>query len=528
MKRFAASVFLLTCAAPAFAQDVDSDGDGLSDWQEIQKYFTDPNKADTDGDGVPDGDWNERREFAYSVRAVIDVLPPIDPESIANDDYQDVRIIKQEKGCVRLEVVLYPFNTNAAAIAETRDWKTTDAKLAKYVNSNVTSNWDAAMQRKLLEQLAHDRIDVTKLTDVEVARQVSAWLLKRAQFEDSFTTFDVEFDHGKARVVLELKDEVDQTLKKFGRTLDEQWDRELFGKGMFENKIHGSCTSTAIYEQTVLRAVGLPTRTIVCIPLVDASDASEVKMIDGLAHNGLRAMLQGTTAAQKNSWTSHTFNEVFVGGRWRRLNYQQLGQNIIADTIGLMVHVNTFVDYADAGLSTWGVRAHRSPKDDPFGGTNPYSCVELADQFGVHAHIDNPPADAVLSRLTVSRVYWWDDPAKDPIVDMRLDEVARTGHLVMHVDETPPFDAMKQFERCYDKIAKGFVLRAPGHDDVHAIATRGFWVNSDRDLREFYLQIPSDQFMHMEFGVAYSLIALDAGEVRFVVKNGVTVTRAHK
>jgi len=34
----------------------DSDGDGLSDYDEIFKYHTDPNKADTDGDGISDGD----------------------------------------------------------------------------------------------------------------------------------------------------------------------------------------------------------------------------------------------------------------------------------------------------------------------------------------------------------------------------------------------------------------------------------------------------------------------------------------
>lgn len=34
----------------------DSDGDGLSDYEEIKIYQTDPNKSDTDGDGVSDGE----------------------------------------------------------------------------------------------------------------------------------------------------------------------------------------------------------------------------------------------------------------------------------------------------------------------------------------------------------------------------------------------------------------------------------------------------------------------------------------
>ena len=35
---------------------------GLSDFQEIHKYRTDPAKVDSDGDGVLDGEWRERRE----------------------------------------------------------------------------------------------------------------------------------------------------------------------------------------------------------------------------------------------------------------------------------------------------------------------------------------------------------------------------------------------------------------------------------------------------------------------------------
>ncbi len=34
---------------------IDTDGDGLNDWDEISVYKTDPNLADTDGDGLSDG-----------------------------------------------------------------------------------------------------------------------------------------------------------------------------------------------------------------------------------------------------------------------------------------------------------------------------------------------------------------------------------------------------------------------------------------------------------------------------------------
>lgn len=38
------------------ANNKDTDGDGLSDYDELRKWSTDPNKADTDGDGASDGE----------------------------------------------------------------------------------------------------------------------------------------------------------------------------------------------------------------------------------------------------------------------------------------------------------------------------------------------------------------------------------------------------------------------------------------------------------------------------------------
>src|SRR5262245_25047735 len=78
----------------AVGKDADSDGDGLSDYHEVHKYRTDPKKKDTAGKGIPDGDRRQRREFTYSVRAVIRVMPPYNLAAL-DDDYQDVRLIRE-------------------------------------------------------------------------------------------------------------------------------------------------------------------------------------------------------------------------------------------------------------------------------------------------------------------------------------------------------------------------------------------------------------------------------------------------
>jgi hypothetical protein len=55
---FIAFFFLFFTSAVQAAEAVDSDGDGVNDYDEINIYHTDPNKADTDGDG-----YNDKKEL---------------------------------------------------------------------------------------------------------------------------------------------------------------------------------------------------------------------------------------------------------------------------------------------------------------------------------------------------------------------------------------------------------------------------------------------------------------------------------
>src|SRR5262245_34478955 len=106
----------------ARADDVDTDRDGLSDFQEIHKYFTDPKKGDSDNDGTDDADWHERREYTYTIRTVVYVLRPCNTE-VVNDDYQDAKILAETKNYIQLEVVHYPLNTCAEGIQGQKSWR---------------------------------------------------------------------------------------------------------------------------------------------------------------------------------------------------------------------------------------------------------------------------------------------------------------------------------------------------------------------------------------------------------------------
>jgi hypothetical protein len=518
---------LLIAAAPTWSApgEPDTDRDGLADFHELHKYFTDPKQADSDGDGVPDGDWGERREFTYSVRAVMHVMAPFDVASMT-DDYQDVRVLAETPDLLEFEVVVYPFNTVTSTLESTARWNKPAAELRPFVAPGVCCNWDAKMQAQLLSELKRDGIDVGALDDAAAARAVSKWLLERAVYEDSFTTFAIEFQNGKPSVTPRQQQNMEQTLQRFGRTLQQQFDRELFGKGMFETKLRGSCTSSAIYLSTGLKAIGLPARTIVCTPIVDANDEREVAWIGArIAHVGVRSVIAQAAEQQRGSWTSHTFNEVYVGKRWRRLNYTNLGQNVLeGDSLGLMVHVHTFNDHSQAGLVGWGNREVHPQHAQLFGGPNPYSCVSLSDFFGPHCKIVNEHFGTLREAL-ITRVYWYDDPERQPKLTTDLGDPDGSGYFFAHIDARGATNNASEFSAFFRDADKRFVLRANGKPDVPAQAIMKYWVDFGNDVNEFILRIAAGDLARMEPGVRYALHWVGGDGLRWRIADGVTIAR---
>jgi hypothetical protein len=512
--------------------DPDSDGDGLSDFQEVHKYCTDPNKKDTAGKGVSDGQWDERREFTYSVRAVVRVMRPCNGKAL-NDDYQDVRVVNENKEYAELEVVVYPMNSNAETIKGNPNWKKDDAGMAAYLAPGVTTNWDAAMRTNLLAELAKDHIAPDKLTDKEVVEQVTRWLFKRSKcLSRMFCTFYVGFPNGKAAVLPGLEKAFEKDKGDPAWTVQQEFEHELLGKEMFANKTYGTCTSTAVYETTVLRAVGIPTRMILCIPPADASDAAQVEMLEkGLTHNSVRRDIVQGVRAGGNNFNSHTFCEVFVDGRWRRLNFTTLGQNVIQSRyLGLMIKVHTFNDLSDANLAaTWGTRYAKGSREGAFTHSNPYCLLKVSDHFGKYASVPNPPAEEIeLKQVTIEKAYWPESKDASPKV-RELKSGAEPGgaRFYIHCREwLENAGDYLQYKLFMSRADKNFILRAKGHPDVPCHLSTASYTHRSQNLCELEVVIPPAEYAKMAKGVAYTLHPVNAAKgYVWKVNDGLAITR---
>lgn len=178
----------------------DRDGDGLSDFHEVHKYRTDPDRADSDGDGVPDSDWRERREFQYVVRTVVQVMRPVTIEHLT-DDHQDARMLDETDDYVELEVVHYPFTTVADGIVgDARRTPPPDA--ARWLAAGPTSDWDERLRAEILAAMRDELgVEPDELDDKQLVETASRWLLRRTKSHDSFTTFSTAFDAAGAPFV---------------------------------------------------------------------------------------------------------------------------------------------------------------------------------------------------------------------------------------------------------------------------------------------------------------------------------------
>jgi len=403
----------------------------------------------------------------YSLTLVLQLAKPFSIEDM-NDDYQSARILHQDQDSAIVEVVHHPL-AKPAPIRENAHWKRDDAGMTRYLRPTPSENWDAQMQRDLLAELQQAGIDPNRLTDLQLVTQVSRWAKERSTFVRPFTTFFVHFPKGVPEVYGPLRKAFDQEKPSPETTDQVMFENEVLGKQMFYGRKHGACTSYAVYQATILRALGIPTRIVVCVPPADANEGAQKELLlKSIRHNAVRATirhgLSRTGSREHGTFSDHMFNEVYVGRRWVRLNYEALGQAPLdPHYLGLMTHILTASSLSEIPLAqTWGARYAELPQAaPPLSSANPYRLLAVREHLDPGAA--NPEAEDEHKAVHVIQAFWRDalpEFVEAAAMDPRTD-------FFLGIQEYIP-DYTYQLSDFMGHASQGFLLTAPGHPDLHA------------------------------------------------------------
>jgi len=452
------------------------------------------------------------REDAYTITSVIQVLKPFNPDDM-NDDFQDARVLAQDKDACTVEVTYYPFNRQV--IGENTNWLKDDAGMTEYLKPTPSENWDETMRRDLLAELHEAGIDPDTLTDKQLVEKVSAWAMKRSHSSQAFSIWAVYYPDGKPAVYPELRDAFNGQKPDKAWTDEQMFDQEALGRAMFYSKVHGSCTSSSIYLATIFRALGIPARIVFCIPPFDPNDDAQAKMFyDNVHHNEARETVR-TALDGVTGFDNHLFNEVYVGRHWVRLNYKTLGQPVLdAHYFGLLTHIYTCADLSRVPLAqTWGMRYFKYPAGQPkLSSTNPYRLISVSDHFGTNAHIENPPVPiAELRAVTIIGLYRPDAPEVPQWAAEYLKKPDNGNDFVIACKEWLP-GVENQMRTFYKHAGHDFLLTAPRHPDVRVQLSGLRQSSGNGDFQAYGARVATEDKSKLVAGVAYAIQPVNTSE----------------
>ena len=295
--------------------------------------------------------------------------------------------------------------------------------------------------------------------------------MKRAHSTRSFGLWAVYYPDGKPTVYPPLREAFDRQKPDASWTDGQMFDQEVLGRSMFYGKVHGSCTSCSVYLATILRALGIPTRIVFCIPPFDPNDEAQARMFyAGIHHHRARETVRGALDGT-GGFENHLFNEVYVGRRWVRLNYSTLGQPVLDSRyFGLLTHIYTCADLSRVPLArTWGMRYFKYPADQPrLSSVNPYRLLSVLDEFGAKARLDNPEVPpAELRTVTITGLLTKASPKVPKWVSEGSWQTTGTDFLIAYPEwiSGGAYYQMRAFEK---RAGHEFQLAAPGHPAVKA------------------------------------------------------------
>ena len=213
----------------------------------------------------------------------------------------------------------------------------------------------------------------------------------------------------------------------------------------------------------------------------------------GLTHHQVQHDVCLGAMAGGYGFSSHTFCEVFVGGRWRRLNYTTLGQNVLArNYLGLMIKVHTFKDLSEANLAaTWGTRFAKGWHDEAFNTVTPIACSSVSDHFGRYANVPNPQVENEHKQVTIEKAYWPESKDAPKMVREQRSKAEPDGALFHPLPRVVrERGRLPAIQSLHDAPRKYSILRAEGLPKVPCHLSMNFFTLRSQNVCELEVVIP--------------------------------------
>ena len=359
--------------------EIDTDADGLADYDEYCKYRTDATRADSDGDGKIDSDWNERREYTYTIRAVCEINDPVNLEDM-NDLFQDVKIISEQTltSHTRYEVLLYP-DSKPHLLPTKFPYHQLLPAVEKYTQSGFATNFSPKMQMEVQRMISGCSSDLKVIERVQLEMAQMQLVYEGAAF------LYCRVDEGNQLIMTRdpLRDLRPENREIF-QTANQLLNGIFYGDSMFKARQHGVCDSRATLRATMLKAAGIPTRLTLAVPLIYCYEGEEEKFTRNLKKERFRSgayVVRKPKSSKQATIINHSYNEVYVNNKWIRLD-QDLNEGPGFNDNRIYLKIISFADWGDVDFT-------RSWSGEQWFTRRPYKTVELSDADPEHVSVYN-------------------------------------------------------------------------------------------------------------------------------------------
>ena len=362
---------------------IDTDADGLADYDEYCKYRTDATKEDSDGDGKIDSDWHERREYTYTIRAICEINDPVDLESM-NDLFQDVKIIAKQTPTshTRYEILLYPDSKPHLLPTRFPYHHQLAPAVERYTQSGFATNFSPRMQTEVQRMISECHSDLKVIERVQFEMAQMQLVYEGAAF--LYSRVDEDNQLVMTRDPLE---ELRPESRKIFRTIDQLLDGIFYGDSMFKARQHGVCDSRATLRATMLKAAGIPTKLTLAIPLIYCYEGEKEELIRNLKRERFRSggyVVPKPKSIGHGVIVNHSFIEVYVNNKWIRVD-RDLNQGSVFNDNQIYLKIISFADWDDVDCT-------RSWAPEQWFAHRPYKTVELSDADPKYTSVYGGPA----------------------------------------------------------------------------------------------------------------------------------------